>query len=159
MRGICDSQTLLELHVITPGNQKQWESVSKILDAHPSFAQDVWDDLHRNQKDAAKRRVGAKGLTADQILRFALVKTIEGLDYRALAERVDDSSTFITPSTPGNCGMACACWRRSYHLHREARLRLGAVQLKGIRVLPVLRVSGCPRLQSQDPRDNHQYVI
>ena len=91
MRTVCDSQTLLELHVITPSNQKQWESVSKILDAHPSFAQEVWDDLHRNQKDAAKRRVGAKGLTADQILRFALVKTIEGLDYRALAERVDDS--------------------------------------------------------------------
>lgn len=91
MPPVYDSQTLVQLHAITPANQKQWETVSTILDATPSFAQDVWNDLHRNQKEVAPQHAGAKGWSADQVLRFALVKTIEGRDYRALAMRVDDA--------------------------------------------------------------------
>lgn len=91
MRAVHDPQTRFHYHVITPATQKQWKIVSQILDAHTSFAQGVWDDLCRGKNGVPKKSVGAKGMTADQVLRFAIVKMTEELSWRALAERVDDS--------------------------------------------------------------------
>jgi IS5 family transposase len=91
MRAVRDPQTHFSYHAITPATQKQWKIVSQILDDNPSFAKQVWDDLCRGKDGGLKKDVGAKGMTADQILRFALVKMTEELSWRGLAERVDDS--------------------------------------------------------------------
>jgi IS5 family transposase len=91
MRDILDPQTHFSHHVITPASQKQWEIVSDILDDNPSFAQWVWEDLCRDKNGVPRKKVGAKGMTAEQILRFAVVKMTEELTWRGLAERVDDS--------------------------------------------------------------------
>jgi len=68
-----------------------WQKISDILDADPRIAQRVWLDLHRTKNGKPRTATGAKGLTAEQVLRFALVKMRLELSYRALADRVDDS--------------------------------------------------------------------
>ncbi len=91
MRAVCDPQTNFSYHAITPSTQKQWKIVSQILDENPQFAQAVWEDLGRGKNGDPKKAVGAKGMTAEQVLRFAVVKMTENLSWRDLAERVDDS--------------------------------------------------------------------
>ena len=65
--------------------------MDEILDANPQMAQAVHEALSRSANGRPKKHTGAKGMTADQVLRFGIVKFQEGLSYRALADRVDDS--------------------------------------------------------------------
>lgn len=65
------------------------EKMDDILNANPQIADWVWQDL-RGAK-CARVSTGAKGMTAEQVLRFAIVKARLELSYRALADRVEDS--------------------------------------------------------------------
>jgi len=91
MRVIRNPQTTLCFHYTRTSAKEQWEKISEILDANPQIARQVWDDLNRTRDGRPKRNTGARGMTADQVLRFALVKMREELSYRDLADRVDDS--------------------------------------------------------------------
>ena len=91
MRRISDPQTTLQFQSTQIKPREQWEKMSEILDANPEIAQAVHRDLCRRAEGKPTRNAGAKGVTADQVLRFALVKVCEELSYRKLAERVDDS--------------------------------------------------------------------
>ncbi len=91
MRSIRNPQTTFCFQHTRESARKQWEKISDILDANPAIAEKVWQDLNRTQNGTTKGPTGAKGMTADQVLRFALAKTCLGLSYRALFDRIDDS--------------------------------------------------------------------
>jgi IS5 family transposase len=65
--------------------------VALILDVNPSISQRVWDDLRGDGKGGQKKATGAKGMAAEQVVRFAVVKMKERLSYRDLQARVADS--------------------------------------------------------------------
>jgi len=91
MRLIHNPQTTFVFQHTSTTAKAQWQKINDILDANPRIAQWVWQDLSQTNNGKAKRPGGAKGMTAEQVLRFALVKMRLELSYRALADRVDDS--------------------------------------------------------------------
>ena len=91
MRLIRDPQTAFTFQHTRSSAKKQWQKTDDILDANPQIAELVWRDLIRTKNGKAKRSSGSKGMTAEQVLRFAIVKSREELKYRALADRVEDS--------------------------------------------------------------------
>jgi IS5 family transposase len=91
MRLIRNPQTTFVFQHTSTTAKAQWQKISDILDANPRIAQWVWRDLNQTKNGKPKRPGGARGMTAEQVLRFALVKMRLELSYRALADRVDDS--------------------------------------------------------------------
>jgi IS5 family transposase len=64
------------------------EAISHILDQNPIILDYVIKDLNRGR---TKKRSGARGITAEQVLRAALVKQMFGFSYRDLAFHITDS--------------------------------------------------------------------
>lgn len=91
MRMIRDPQTTFAFEHTRTSAKKQWQKIDDILDANPRIAEWVGADLRRGKNGKAKSASGAKGMTAEQVLRFAIVKGRLELSYRALADRVEDS--------------------------------------------------------------------
>jgi len=91
MRKIADRQLALSLQPTNSKNHHHWRKISEILDANPEIAALVWHDLSTTKNGKPVKRTGADGLTGDQVLRFAIVKMCEGLSFRKLETRVDDS--------------------------------------------------------------------
>lgn len=91
MRLIRNPQTTFAFQHTNTTAKAQWQRISDILEADPRIAQWVWRDLRQTTHGKAKGSAGAKGMTAEQVLRFAVVKMRLELSYRALADRVDDS--------------------------------------------------------------------
>lgn len=63
--------------------------ISQVLDHHPIIAALAHQDLCGNFKD-----VGAPGLSADQVVRCALLKRMHDFSYAKLAFHLEDSSSF-----------------------------------------------------------------
>ena len=91
MRVIRNPQTTFTFQHTRTSAKKQWQKIDAILNADPQIAEWVWQDLQRMKNGKAKRSMGAKGMTAEEVLRFAIVKMRLELSYRTLADRVDDS--------------------------------------------------------------------
>ena len=91
MRLISNPQTTFCFQHTKTSGQEQWRKIADILDANPEIAVLVWQDLNITKNGLPKNDTGAKGMTASQVLRFAVVKMREGLSYRGLHDRVDDS--------------------------------------------------------------------
>ena len=91
MRKIADRQFTLSFQPTNSKEHHQWRKISEILDANPEIAALVWRDLTTTKDRSPVNCTGADGLTGDQVLRFAIVKMCEGLSYRKLEARVDDS--------------------------------------------------------------------
>lgn len=91
MRLISNKQTTFCFNHTKTSGRKQWKKIAEILNANPDISVMVWNDLNTKKDGSPKKNTGAKGMTADQILRFAIVKMREELTYRALHDRVDDS--------------------------------------------------------------------
>jgi len=66
---------------------RELESISKILDQNPSISDLVLHDLC----DKVSSKNGARGMTAEQVLRCALIKQTHQFSYQKLAiERIAD---------------------------------------------------------------------
>jgi IS5 family transposase len=65
--------------------------ISQILDSLPTIAAMVLQDLTRGVKH---RHTGAEGMSAEQVLRAAIIKQIEGFSYEDLAFHLVDSRTY-----------------------------------------------------------------
>ena len=91
MRKIADYQLTLSFQPIKRRNSRKWHRISEILDANPEIADLVRRDLTTRKDGSQANDTGADGMTGDHALRFAIVKMCEGLSYRKLADRVDDS--------------------------------------------------------------------
>lgn len=73
----------------TPRTQR-YAAFHRILGADLTILDAVQADLMQGLRNPL---TGRKGLTAEQVLRFMVVKQVENLSYRELAEQVSDSAT------------------------------------------------------------------
>ena len=91
MRLIVNPQTTFHFQHTTSSGKEQWNKIAEIMDANPQIPTMVWNDLSTNRDGSPKKNTGAKGMSGEQVLRFAIVKMRQGLSYRNLHDRVDDS--------------------------------------------------------------------
>ena len=68
---------------------RELEAISAILKKHPTICQLVHQDLSNGKNTVA--RSGARGMSAEQVLRAALVKALFGFTYQQLAFHMVDS--------------------------------------------------------------------
>lgn len=87
-----DQMPLMDTQINHP-RAREYDSISRILDTNPIISEKVLQDLTGG---VAKRRTGAEGMTADQVLRAAIVKQIEGFSYDDLAFHIIDSRCYRT---------------------------------------------------------------
>ena len=73
---------------------KELEAISRILDRHPAIYERVFQDLCPGAAD--KKNTGAGGMSAEQVLRAAIVKVLFGDSYRQLAFHIEDSDCLRT---------------------------------------------------------------
>lgn len=81
---------LMEPKVIHP-KAKELEVISQILDRNPAIYEMVLRDLIAS---AGKKETGARGMTAEQVLRAAIVKQMEAYSYEELAFHLCDSASY-----------------------------------------------------------------
>lgn len=67
---------------------KEWQQIERTLNGHPEFLEWVHDDLSRGLKSKVS---GTKGMTAEQVLRSAVLKQSNGWTYRELEFQIVDS--------------------------------------------------------------------
>jgi len=67
---------------------KEWQAIEAILEGHSEFLTWVHDDLTQDLKE---RKKGAKGMTAEQVLRAAILKQSNCWTYRELEIQCVDS--------------------------------------------------------------------
>ena len=77
---------------------RELEQVSQILDANPQLLDLVYQDLVK----AKRHDTGREGLTAEQVLRCAVLKQYRQLSYEELTFHLDDSSAFRSFFPPGD---------------------------------------------------------
>ena len=70
---------------------KELEAISRLLDQHPAIYEMVWKDITRTAKIKAG---GANGMTAEQAVRAAIVKHINGYSYEELDFHLADSKCY-----------------------------------------------------------------
>ena len=71
-------------------HDEELRRISDILDSIPTISDMVWQDLTRGAKDAT----GACGMTAEQVLRAAIIQTLRGFPYEELAFHLMDSRCY-----------------------------------------------------------------
>jgi IS5 family transposase len=91
MRKIADRQCTFSFEPTASKQRRKWRQISEILDANPDIAALAWRDLTTRGDGSRINSTGAGGMTGDQVVRFAILKMSEGLGYRQLEARVDDS--------------------------------------------------------------------
>ena len=69
--------------------ERELEVISKIIDSTPTICEHVMQDLNKGK--IIKRRTGARGMSADQVLRAAIVMRIFEFTYEELAFHIFDS--------------------------------------------------------------------
>jgi len=89
MREKWQKQMPLMAHILDHPQSQELEAISAIIDADPIICERVLQDL--NSGKARPRRTGANGMSADQILRCAIVKVLHGFTYEELAFHIVDS--------------------------------------------------------------------
>ena len=70
---------------------RELDRISRILDSIPTITEMVLQDLTHGVKH---RNCGAEGMTAEQVLRAAIIKQTEGFSYHELAFHTVDSNTY-----------------------------------------------------------------
>jgi len=91
MREKRQKQMPLMGHIQDHTQSKELKVISTIIDNTPTIAALVLQDLNRDKSPT--QRAGAKGMSADQILRCAVVKTLYGFTYEELAFHTVDSQS------------------------------------------------------------------
>lgn len=69
---------------------RELQAISRILDQHPAIFEAAYQDLSEFGSDAMD--TGACGMSAEQVVRAAIVKALFGYSYRDLAFHLADSS-------------------------------------------------------------------
>lgn len=90
MRKKNQEQLPLMASVIEHPRAKELEQISQILDSIPTINEMVLQDLTHGRSNPT----GAEGMTAEQVLRAAIIKKIEGFSYEELAFHLLDSRTY-----------------------------------------------------------------
>ena len=91
MRKKTQKQMPLMLAGVDHQHARELEGISKALDDNPTIAKMVWQDLTCNLKGNTS---GANGMTAEQVIRAAIIKQMEGFSYEDLAFHLLDSVSY-----------------------------------------------------------------
>lgn len=125
------------------------QMISRILDDNPEILEEVLQDLG----DGSDSRLGAGGLTAEQVLRCAIIKSWHGLSYHKLAFHLLDSVSFrsfarlplgwapsksclydnisrITASSWQRLNQALVRWANQQGLEKGRKVRVDATPVK-----------------------------
>ena len=78
MRKKNQKQMPLMINTIDHPHAMELESISKILDDNPIINEWVLQDLTRNEIHSD---TGAEGMSAEQVIRAAIIKQMEGFSY------------------------------------------------------------------------------
>ena len=70
---------------------EELDAVSRILDRNPIINEMAFDDLTLNVNNTD---TGAQGMTAEQVVRAAVIKQAEGYSYQGLSFHIIDSTTY-----------------------------------------------------------------
>jgi len=121
------------------------ETISDMLDQNPIILDLIMEDFNRGRK---RKRSGAHGMTADQVLRAALVKQMFGFSYRDLAFHLSDSYSFsrfvriglagrafkhsvlaknikmISPETWEEINRVLVCWAKDQDIEKGRQVRI-----------------------------------
>lgn len=76
MRQKCNTQLPLTVPASKHPKSKLMEKISTLIDENPNFEELIWQDLTLGRNNR-----GAQGLTAEQILRIALLMSLEAFTY------------------------------------------------------------------------------
>jgi len=87
-----DQLPLMDTQIDHP-RAREYEDISRILDANPILSEMVLQDITGG---VSKRQTGAEGMTADQVLRAAIIKQIEEFSYDDLSFHIIDSRCYRT---------------------------------------------------------------
>jgi transposase, IS5 family len=91
MREKWQKQMPLMAHIKDHSQCQELEMISKIIDANPTICDHILQDLNKGKVIA--QRAGAKGMSADQVLRCMIVKTLFEFSYEELAFHIVDSQS------------------------------------------------------------------
>jgi len=107
MREKCKKQLPLMNPTIDHPQAKELEIVSRILDQETTIVEMVHQDLCRNR---SLKTTGARGMSAEQVLRAAIVKQMFGFSYELLPFHLADS---ISLRAFCRIGIADKCFKKS----------------------------------------------
>ena len=91
MREKWQKQIPLMPQIKDHAQSKELEVISNIIDGNPTICERILQDLNRGKLIAYRK--GAEGMSADQVLRCAIVKCLFGFTYEDLAFHIVDSQT------------------------------------------------------------------
>jgi len=78
-------------HIRDHSQSKELEVISGIIDANATICEHILQDLNRGKSET--QRAGAKGMSAEQVLRCIVVKILFGFTYENLAFHIVDSQS------------------------------------------------------------------
>lgn len=91
MREKRKNQMPLRIPTIEHPRAEELLRIGEILDENPIISEMVWQDLTSHVRDQDS---GAHGMSAEQVLRAAIIKQMEGFSYEELAFHLLDSSCY-----------------------------------------------------------------
>ena len=91
MREKWQKQMPLMNHILDHPQSKELEVISNIIDENATICRYVLQDLNRGK--VVSHRAGAHGMSADQVLRCAIVKVLFSFSYEELAFHIVDSQS------------------------------------------------------------------
>jgi len=92
MRKKIQNQMPLMEPAIDHPQAAELEAISRIIDNNPTIIELAFQDICRGKK--RKRRAGANGMTADQVVRAAIIKQMFNFTYQELSFHIVDSKSF-----------------------------------------------------------------
>ena len=78
-------------HILDHPQSKELETISRIIDENATICRYVLQDLNKGK--LVSHKAGARGMSADQVLRCAVVKVLFGFSYEELAFHIVDSQS------------------------------------------------------------------
>ena len=91
MREKWPKQMPLMSHILDHPQSQELEVISSIIDKNPTICEHILQDLNRGKSEA--QRAGAKGMSAEQVLRCIIVKVLFDFTYEELAFHIVDSQS------------------------------------------------------------------
>ena len=91
MREKWQKQMPLMAHITDHSQAQELTMISDIIDANATICSYILQDLNKGKVEA--QRSGAKGMSAEQVLRCTIVKILFGFSYEELAFHIVDSQS------------------------------------------------------------------
>jgi len=137
MRQIKQSQPTLREPGIHHEHREELQTIDRILRENPTIFQFVDQDLKKNTRYSC---AGRKGMTAEQVVKAALIKQLHGFSYKVLYFHLLDSRTFsefvgfgMFDSVPRRSTLADNIKKISFETWEKIhRIVMGVAQKKGV---------------------------